>query len=142
MTKYLLAVIAALLIAVGAFAQGGGARLAACLHGSNETAEQAARRDKAITVAQAINTAQVVSVPRPRIQRPNAPKYRRPEELTNIPPLPQGFELQFNTDGESYNFAIKDTLDACHFAIFSDQDKFVYTATPLTNARIIPLTTR
>jgi hypothetical protein len=142
MTKYSIAVVAALLVAVGAFAQGGGARLAACLHGSNETAEQTSRREKAIKVAQAINTAQVVVAPRPRIQRPNAPKYRRPEELTNVPPLPQGFDLQFNTDGESYNFAIKDTLDACHFAIFSDQDKFVYTGTPITGARIVPITSQ
>ena len=142
MTKYLLAIAAALLVAAGVFAQGGGGTLARCLHGSNETAEQAARRDKAIKVAQAINTAQVVAVPQPRIQRPNTPKYRRPEELSNIPPLPRGFELQFNTDGDSYNFAIKDTLDACHFAIFSDQDKFVYTATPITGARILPLTSQ
>jgi hypothetical protein len=142
MTKYLLASVAALLVAVGAFAQGGGPNRGTCLHGSGETADHAARRDKAIKVAQAINSAQVVAVPQPRIQRPNAPKYRRPGELSNIPPLPRGFELQFNTDGESYNFAIKDTLDPCHFAIFSDQDKFVYTGTPITGARIVPITSQ
>ena len=142
MTKYLLAVVAALAVAVGAFAQGGGPNRATCLHGSNETGDQAARRDKAIKVAQAINSAQLVAVPRPRIQSPNAPKYRRPEELTNITPLPRGFDLQFNTDGESYNFAIKDTLDPCHFAIFSDQDKFVYTGTPISGVRVVPVTTQ
>jgi hypothetical protein len=142
MTKYLLTIVAALVVAVAAFAQGGGARLATCLHGSNETPEHAARRDRAIKVAEAINRAQVVSVPRPRIQGPGAPTYRRPEELANIPPLPQGFELQFNTDGASYTFAIKDTFDRCHFAIFSDQDKYVYAATPLTGARIVPVTSQ
>jgi hypothetical protein len=143
MTKYLLAVVAALAVAAGAFAQGGGPNRSVCLHGSNESADQAARRDKAIKVAQAINSAQVVAVPRPRMQSPTAPKYRRPEELSNIPPLPRGFELQFNTDGESYNFAIKDRLDPCHFATFSDQDKFVYAGTPInTGARIVPITSQ
>jgi hypothetical protein len=142
MTKYAIAAVAALLVAVGAYAQGGGPGRSVCLHGWSETADEAARRDKAIKVAQAINSAQVVAVPQPRIQRPTAPKYRRPEELPNIPPLPRGFELQFNTDGESYNFAIKDTRDACHFAIFSDQDKLVYAGTPITGARIVPITSQ
>jgi hypothetical protein len=129
--RYLFATLSVIAIAATSSAQGGGARLATCLHGQNETSEQAARREKAIRVAHAINAAEVVVV------GPQKQRYRRPEQLRNIPPLPQGFELQFNTDGASYNFAIKDTLDACHFAIFSDQDKFVYTATPLTNARIV-----
>jgi hypothetical protein len=134
--RYLFATLSVIAIAATSSAQGGGARLATCLHGQNETSEHAARREKAIRVAHAINAAQVVVV------GPQKQRYRRPEQLMNIPPLPQGFELQFNTDGASYNFAIKDTLDACHFAIFSDQDKFVYTATPLTNTRIVPLTTK
>jgi hypothetical protein len=134
--RYLFATLSVIAIAATSSAQGGGARLATCLHGQNETSEHAARRDKAIKVAHAINAAEVVVV------GPQKQRYRRPEQLMNIPRLPQGFELQFNTDGASYNFAIKDTLDACHFAIFSDQDKFVYTATPLTNARIVPLTTK
>ena len=134
--RYLFATLSVIAIAATSSAQGGGARLAACLHGQNETSEHSARREKAIRVAHAINAAEVVVV------GPQKQRYRRPEQLMNIPPLPQGFELQFNTDGASYNFAIKDTLDACHFAIFSDQDKFVYTATPLTNTRIVPLTTR
>ena len=134
--RYLLATLSVIAIAATSSAQGGGARLASCLHGQNETSEHAARREKAIRVAHAINAAQVAVV------GPQKQRYRRPEQLMNIPPLPQGFELQFNTDGASYNFAIKDTLDACHFAIFSDQDKFVYTATPLTNTRIVPLTTK
>ena len=134
--RHLFATLSVIAIAATSSAQGGGARLATCLHGQKETSEHAARREKSIRVAHAINAAEVVVV------GPQKQRYRRPEQLMNIPSLPQGFELQFNTDGASYNFAIKDTLDACHFAIFSDQDKFVYTATPLTNARIVPLTTK
>ena len=135
--RYLFATLSVIAIAATSSAQGGGARLAACLHGQNETSEHAARREKAIKVAHAINAAEVVTVG-PQSSRP---KYRRPGDL-NLPPLPQGFALQFNTDGVTYNFSIKDTLDACHFAVFSDQDKLVYTATPLSGARIVPLTTR
>ena len=136
--RYLMAALSVMAIAATSSAQGGGARLAACLHGQNETSEHAARREKAIKVAHAINAAEVVTVGPPSAR----PKFRRPEELRNIPPLPPGFELQFNSDGGSYNFAIKDTLDACHFAIFSDQDKFVYAATPMMNARVVPVATR
>lgn len=135
--RHLLAALSIMAIAATSSAQGGGARLATCLHGQNETSEHAARREKAIKVAHAINAAEVVTVG-PQSPRP---RYRRPGDLMNIPALPQGFALQFNTDGASYNFAIKDTLDACHFAIFSDQDKLVYTATPISGARVVPLTT-
>ena len=136
--RYWFATLSVVAIAATSSAQGGGARLATCLHGQNESSEQAPRREKANKVAHAINAAEVI-VAGPQSRRP---KYRRPEELMNIPALPPGFELQFNTDGASYNFAIKDALDACHFAIFSDQDKFVYPGVPLTNPRIVPLTTR
>ena len=136
--RYLFATLSVVAIAATSSAQGGSARLATCLHGQNETSEHAARRQKAIKVAHAINAAEVV-VAGPQSQRP---KFRRLEELMNIPALPPGFELQFNTDGASYNFAIKDAIDACHFAIFSDQDKFVYAATPLSGARVVPLTTQ
>ena len=136
MRKLLAFALAALAIAAYAAAQNRGAQLARCLHGTNETPEQGARRDKAIKTAQAINTAEVVIV------GPGRPKYRRPEELSHIPPLPGGFSLQFDTDGSTYSFSIKDNLDACHFAIFSDQDKYVYTGTPLTGARVVPVATR
>jgi hypothetical protein len=116
--------------------QGGGARLAACLHGPNETSEQSARRERAVKVAQAINMAEVVVV------GPMKPRYRRPDELSNIPALPQGFALHFTTDGASYAFSIKDTMDRCQFAIFSDQDKLVYAGTPLAGAHVTPVGTR
>ena len=136
MVKQLLLIAAALAAANSASAQGRGARLAACLHGRNETSDQSARREKAIKVAQAINAAEVIVV------GPQKPRYRRLEDLTNIPALPQGFVIQFSTDGASYSFSIKDTLDACYYAIFSDQEKLVYTAMPMMNARVMPLTTR
>ena len=136
MLKPLLFATALLSIGASASAQGGAARLARCLHGENESAEQKTRREQAIKVAQAINSAEVKMV------GPMKPTYKRPEELSNVPALPPGFALQFNTDGRTYTFSIKDTLDRCNYAIFSDQEKFVYEATPLTGARVLPLATR
>ena len=34
-------------------------------------------------------------------------------------------------DGGTYTFSIKDTLDPCHFAFFSDQQGLIYTGTPI-----------
>ena len=42
-----------------------------------------------------------------------------------------GFNVQLSTDGASYTFSVKDTLDACRFAYFSDQEGVIYAATPL-----------
>jgi hypothetical protein len=134
MLKPLLFTTAMLSLAASAAAQGP-ARLARCLHGETEPAEQKTRREQAIKVAQAINSAEVKMV------GPMKPTYKRPEELSNVPALPPGFALQFNTDGRTYTFSIKDTLDRCNYAIFSDQEKFVYEATPLTGARVLPLAT-
>ena len=136
MLKPLILGIALLSIGGPASAQGEPGRSARCLHGDNESADQKTRRGQAIKVAQAINAAEVVVV------GPQRPKYRRPEELRNVPPVPQGFALHFLTDGGTYSFSIKDTQDACHYAIFSDQEKLVYEATPLTGSRVMPVTTR
>jgi hypothetical protein len=44
---------------------------------------------------------------------------------------PDGFRAQLTTDGTSYGMSIKDTVDACHFTLFSDQQGLIYTARPL-----------
>src|SRR4029450_6167434 len=94
-----------------------------CLHGSDETAANRARRQQAVQYAAKVNAAEGVSVP--RLQ-----KYRPLDELPNLPALPAGFDIQFHTDGLTYTFSLKDTRDACHYAIFSDQDKLLYEAIP------------
>jgi hypothetical protein len=52
---------------------------------------------------------------------------------------PDGFHLQFHTDGTSYLFALKDTMDRCRFSIFSDEDGDIYEAIARPNMRVIPL---
>ena len=109
-----------------------------CLHGANEAPAQKARRDAAIQLATRINLAQSITIgPGPRS------RYRTFEELTNIPPTPQGFELQFHTDGDTYSFSIKDRIDPCRYVVFSDQDRFLYEAIARRDEPIVvPLDTR
>jgi hypothetical protein len=104
-----------------------------CLHGPAETLAHQSRREQALKVAHAINLQQVFTAP-PRQNR----RYRPLEELGNIPPTPAGFALTFHTDGATYFFSLKDTLDPCHYAVFSDQDKRVYEATPMRRAVVVP----
>ena len=109
-----------------------------CLHGANEAPAQKTRRDAAIQLATRINLAQSMTIgPGPRS------RYRPLDELTNIPPTPQGFELQFHTDGDTYSFSIKDRMDPCRYVVFSDQDKFLYEAIARRDAPVVvPLDTR
>ena len=106
-----------------------------CLHGRSEVPEQRMRRQQALEVVHAINMAQATIVG----PRTSTSGYRPLEELLNIPPLPPGFDLQFLTDGDGYIFSIKDTLDPCRYAVFSDQGTRVYEALPQVSPRPLPV---
>jgi hypothetical protein len=94
------------------------------LHGPSEAAAQAARRQAAVAFARAVNTLE-------RAGQRQALAYYALSDLPTLPPLPEGFQPRLSTDGGSYAFSVKDTQDACHFALFSDQDGLIYTATPI-----------
>jgi hypothetical protein len=96
-----------------------------CLHGASAESTPRTRREQAQTLAQAINRAEG----RDRLVPGTPPSYKPFHELTELPPTPTGFSVQLNTDGNTYNFVVKDTLDPCHYAIFSDQDGFLYETT-------------
>ena len=132
MSKSVISIL--LLLTCGA----GTATAQTCLHGANEAPAQKTRRDAAIQLATRINLAQSMTIgPGPRS------RYRTLQELTNIPPTPQGFELQFHTDGDTYSFSIKDRIDPCRYVVFSDQDKFLYEAIARRDAPVVvPLDTR
>src|SRR5687768_9653674 len=68
-----------------------------CLHKPSETPANRTRRDQAIRVARGINTAENMGLA-PR--RPGQ-RYRPFEELQTVPLIPDGFALQFHTDGET-----------------------------------------
>jgi len=112
---------------------------ARCLHGPSEQPNHRARREQALKIAEDINRAETsgpVVIPGQRRD------YRPLDQLPNVPPAPAGFRLRFYTDGPSYAFSLKDTLDPCELAIFSDQDTAIYEATPRAGVHIRPLETR
>jgi hypothetical protein len=105
-----------------------------CLHGPSEQRDHRLRREQALTMAERINRAESVG------RLPLQPRRYRPfDQLQNVPPRPADFRLQFYTDGPTYTFSLKDTLDPCHYAIFSDQDKGIYQATTdRPGVRVVP----
>jgi hypothetical protein len=96
----------------------------ACLHGPASTPEHRARRDAAVQYARQLTAFEVAG-------KNQAQRYYAIEDLPGLPALPEGFKARMSTDGASYAFSVKDTLDPCHFALFSDQDGLIYTATPV-----------
>ena len=122
------------------FAQAAQLAPAECLHGSDETTANRERRMQAVQYVIKVNAAETALTIGPAQPRP---KYRALNELPNLPLLPAGFDTQFLTDGASYSFSLKDTRDACHYAIFSDQAKLVYEAVPRAGQpTMVPLGTR
>jgi hypothetical protein len=71
---------------------------------------------------------------------PNGPmrQFRPLDELRNIPPAPRGFAVNLLTDGERYFFSVKDMDDPCRYTIFSDQERWVYEATPSRSVVTVP----
>ena len=104
--------------------------LGQCLHGPSERASERTRREQALKVAHQINLAEMS----PRLA------FRPLEELVNVSPAPPGFAINLITNGRSYSFSMKDMRDACHYSIFSDQDRWIYEATPTQTATILPVT--
>ena len=96
-----------------------------CLHGSDERPNHRTRREQALTLAQQIHRAEN---PGPTVVPPGR-TFRPLDQLTNLPPTPDGFNVQLTTDGATYAFSIKDTLDPCRYAVFSDQELSLYEAT-------------
>jgi hypothetical protein len=103
-----------------------------CLHGPGETAENTSRREQALQFAVRINLAQNLPGPGGR--------YRQPSEM-GLPSMPPGFALQFHADADGYSFSLKDTLDPCRYAIFSDQERDIYEGTPKTGGVVVPAAT-
>jgi len=84
-----------------------------CLHGSNESPAEKVRRDGAVRYARAVNDAETDA-------KRNG-KYVPTSALTKLPEVPSGFRVQLTTDSTTYMLSMKDTLDLCGFALFSDQ---------------------
>jgi hypothetical protein len=106
------------------------APLLTSLHGESERPDQSVRRQEALKTAQQINTAEQSNIARGlRI-------YRAFDRL-GVPGPPAGFQLQMNVGETSYMFSLKDTIDPCGFAIFSDQSERIYATTPQPRIQIL-----
>lgn len=131
MLKHLLVIAVLLLTGAGSPAA------QACLHGRTETGADRMRRERAMQLAHRINAEQRGRlVPAPRL------RYRTLDQLGDLPPTPQGFDLNLLTDGASYAFSVKDRLDPCNYAIFSDQDGKIYAAEADNQFVILPVEAR
>jgi hypothetical protein len=97
-----------------------------CLHGTGETPEHAVRREAALRVMRAINTAQAQAFARNRA-------YQNFRELTasGLPSRPSGFVTQLTVEGSTYALVIKDSVDPCGYTLFSDQAGVIYVGSPL-----------
>ena len=90
----------------------------ACRH-DRPNAVDKARRAQAVVLAKAINTAQMDSLRRAR-------KYEPAANLKGIPAAPDGFKLDLYVNDSGYIFSLKDSLDPCSFAVFSDHGGLLY----------------
>lgn len=95
----------------------------ACLHGPHETPDQLARRRLALTWVRQINTFQIHGLANAKTYQP----------LSAFPEIqtPAGFSTQLIINTMGYAVSIKDTLDPCLFAYFSDQEGVIYSAQPI-----------
>ena len=93
--------------------------VASCRHDASAVEADRNRRAQALTLAKAITAAQANVVRRTRQYHPVA-------SLGNLPAVPSGFTLKLFADRDDYVFALKDTLDPCRYAIFSDSAGLLY----------------
>jgi hypothetical protein len=93
--------------------------VASCRHDSRATEADRNRRTQALTLAKAINSAEGSMARRTR-------EYQPLTALRDLPPTPAGFSLRLFADRDGYMFSLKDTLDSCRYAIFSDAAGLVY----------------
>jgi len=96
-------------------------RMTGCLHDQGEAAPQRVRREGALVLLKAINTAQGQLVQRSK-------RYGTLQQLGALPPVPDGFVVRLYTDQEGYLVSVKDDRDPCRFALFSDHGGHVYEA--------------
>jgi hypothetical protein len=94
-----------------------------CASNASLTDVQMARQRMAVNIARQINTAEAQ-------QSSTTKQYVPLSQLTGVT-VSDGFEAQVSTDGTTYIFSVKDTQDACKFAVFSDQHGLIYKAAPL-----------
>jgi hypothetical protein len=90
-----------------------------CRHDDTAIREDRDRRAQALVLARAINAAQAELV---RLKG----EYQPQGNLGSLPSAPRDFELTLYANHAGYIFSLKDTVDPCHFAVFSDASGLIY----------------
>jgi hypothetical protein len=120
MRVFCVAAIISTVFSASAFAQ-------QCSHGPNEDAVQKGRRQFALSVVRAINTAEANE------GKTKVGKYLPLVDLSIdlTKERMQGFEVQFTTDGKSYSFILRDTEDLCHLVFATNELGKIYQGYPI-----------
>jgi hypothetical protein len=92
---------------------------APCLHGADESAEQAARRKQALGFTRHINTHQADWFRKNKA-------FGSLEQLPLTQTKPGGFDVKVSADAASYAFAVIDQTDPCRLAFFSNDAGVIY----------------
>ena len=125
----------------------GTARAQQCLHGPSESAEQAARRNEALTATRMINNLQANQPGRTKQsylrheELMTSPFYLEMQRSTNavvkrISLLPgtdilPNWTLTLDMSQTGYWFMIRDKMDPCGFAYISNQNGLIFSAEPI-----------
>ena len=96
-----------------------------CRHTDNATQADRDRASQAVALAKAINASESEMVKR-------VGEYQPFTSLSALPTAPNGFKIHLYADRTGYLFSLKDTLDSCHFAVFSDVSGLIYQQSALT----------
>jgi hypothetical protein len=94
-----------------------------CRHDAGALPADRTRRDQAKALARAINAAEGRAVQ-------SAQRYLPLSQLPGLPMTPSAFEVRLYTDGRGYVVSLKDTIDPCHYGVFTDQHGLLYEVTP------------
>jgi len=94
-----------------------------CRHDDSASPADRTRRDQARALARAINAAEGRAVQ-------STQRYLALNQLPAVPMTPSAFELRLYTDGVGYVVSLKDTIDPCHYGVFTDQHGLLYEVTP------------
>ena len=94
-----------------------------CLHGPDESESQRRRVSAAIAFIREVSEAQA------RIYR-QRDTYVALSDAVSVARVPVGFVPRLRFDRWSYGIMLKDSLDSCGFALFSDQEGVIYEGQP------------
>jgi hypothetical protein len=135
------------LVAIVIVMSAGTASAQQCLHGADETPDQAVRRREALTATRMIGTLQangagsrngqyfrvdeLAAAPYAQTMKTSTNETMRRISLDPLGDILPGWKLTLDVSSKGYWFMIKDRTDPCGFAFLSTQDGLIYTAQPL-----------